>query len=123
MISEWRGALHFLAGFEVDKGSGSGTHFNFVLSNGARSEHRDGLKYWTHMLPKRKIIKSVDVYFSDYIHGFRFFDKEGKTLWEIGMIHSSMDMEVETVILEDDEVIIGVVGKLHPGYQSIYTDL
>ncbi len=56
-----------------------------------------------------------------YIRGFSFFDKEGALLWKIGITTGSAD-DVVTVLLEENEVIIGVVAKLLFGGQSIYTD-
>ena len=53
--------------------------------------------------------------------GFSFFDKDGALLWEIGGTWSGY--EKETVVLEENEVIVGVVAKLWGDYQSSYTDL
>ncbi len=57
---------------------------------------------------------------ADWINGFLFFDKDGSLLWEIG--YTDSDDEVETVLLEENEVIVGVVAKLLPDRQSCYTD-
>ena len=54
------------------------------------------------------------------IKGFSFFDKDGKRLYKIGWIDSSYDKE--TVVLEENEVIVGVVAKLRKPWQSLYTD-
>jgi hypothetical protein len=57
----------------------------------------------------------------NYIRGFSFFDKDGALLWEIGWTKSYIS-EKETVLLEEIEVIVGVVAKLRRGDQSVYTD-
>ena len=41
-------------------------------------------------------------------------------MWEIGLIDSWMDMQ--TVQIAENEVIVGVKAKLLDGCQSIYTD-
>ena len=65
-------------------------------------------------------IRSVTIHHnSKYIVGFSFFDKDGALLWEIGNTHWRRR---ETVVLADNEVIIGVVAKLYPERQSFYTD-
>ena len=70
-------------------------------------------------------IRSVHIYYVDhlgiYICGFKFYNKHNSLLWEIGCTTDS-DLKVETVYLEDNEVIIGVKAKLYPGYQSAYSD-
>ncbi len=75
------------------------------------------------MIPKDalKRIRSVTIYHRDsFIEGFTFFDKDGALLWEIGWIDPDDDME--TVLLAENEVIVGVVAKLYPRCQSCYTD-
>ncbi len=64
--------------------------------------------------------RSVTIHYSVIIRGFSFFDKDGALLWKIGLTESWRN--VETVQLEENEVIVGVVAKLYPGYQSAYTD-
>ena len=67
-------------------------------------------------------IRSVHIYYWDgAIGGFKFFNKHNSLLWEIGFTPSHL--KVETVELEDNEVIIGVKAKLNPNWQSKYTDL
>ncbi len=78
---------------------------------------------YTHMFPagSQNTIRSVSIYYStDAITGFRFFDKEGALFWEIGYTKSYLEME--TVIIAKNEVIVGVVAKLSPAYQSAYSD-
>ncbi len=54
------------------------------------------------------------------ICGFSFFDKNGALLYKIGNTWSGEN--TETVLLEENEVIVGVVAKLYANYQSAYTD-
>ncbi len=66
-----------------------------------------------------KKIRSVIINNNEYIYGFSFFDKDRALLWSIGNTYVS---KKETVVLEENEVIVGVVAKLYPSYQSLYTD-
>ena len=70
-------------------------------------------------VPKK--IRSVNIHYRSTIHGFWFFDKDGALLWKIGWIESWFDHKI--VMLEENEVIVGVVAKLYPDCQSKYTDL
>ena len=63
---------------------------------------------------------TIHYYINHCIFGFSFFDKDGALLYKIGLTESYMKQE--TVLLEDNEVIVGVVAKLYSGRQSIYTD-
>ncbi len=95
------------------------------MSNGQRSKQRDDdvELYYDHMFPAdlNKMIRSVDIhYYSNHIYGFSFYDKEGALLWKIGSIQSWM--YVGTLLIADNELIVGVAAKLYPGYQSCYTD-
>ncbi len=72
-------------------------------------------------VPKR--IKRVDInyhFHHDYFMGFIFYDKDQKYIWMMGV--SPEEDPVKTVVLEENEVIFGVVAKLDPECQSIYTD-
>ncbi len=77
------------------------------------------------MLPADAInkIRSVTIHYfgTSCIGGFSFFDKDGALLWEIGCTTGS-GLKKETVVLEENEVIVGVVAKLYKRYQSAYTD-
>ncbi len=116
------GVLNPLTGFETCQSGGQGTFFNFIASNGQRTQQRDrGRTYFTHMLPANKIIRSVEIYHGEWIYAFRFFDKAKLPIFKIGMIDSTND-DVATVILADNEVIVGVLASLYPGYQSAYTN-
>ncbi len=74
------------------------------------------------MMPERshKKIRSVNIHYGSCIHGFSFLDKEGTLLWEIGDTDSDWD-DVDTVLLAENEVIVGVVAKLSSVCQSSYT--
>ncbi len=62
---------------------------------------------------------TIHYYTSEYICGFSFFDKDGALLYKIGKTWS--DLKKETVVLAENEVIVGVVAKLYQGDQSAYT--
>ncbi len=129
ILQEWYNsrAINQLVGFENDHKDGTGNLFNFILSNGTRSTQRDKnhpTKY-THMIPAETLhkIRSVTIhyYINECIGGFSFFDKDGTLLWKIGWTWPSLNLE--TVLLDENEMIIGVQAKLYNGYQSDYTEL
>ncbi len=66
-------------------------------------------------------IRSVTIHHDHCIRGFKFFDKDRKLLWVIGVTGGWL--KKETVVLEENEVIVGVVAKLYSDFQSVYTDL
>ncbi len=74
------------------------------------------------MIPSDSIkkIRRVTIYYRLCIGGFCFFDKDGALLWKIGDTRARL--EKETVLLEENEVIVGMVAKLYKHYQSLYTD-
>ncbi len=75
------------------------------------------------MLPEgsHKMIRSVRIYYFNYIMGFRFFDKEGALILKIGITDSWLYKK--KVLIAENEVIVGVVAKLHPlCIQFAYTD-
>ncbi len=123
MMRQWRGVLHTLFGFENDSSNGRDNLFNFILSNGTRSTQKDKWPTdYTFMIPKDALnkIRSVTINHNmQSIFGFEFFDKDGALLWDTGYTYTSRK---ETVLLEENEVIVGVVAKLYPGYLSAYTD-
>jgi hypothetical protein len=126
ILKEWfkTRALHTLIGFENDCEDGTGSAFNFILSNGTRSTQCDEdfpTKY-EHIIPNKtlKRIRSVTIIYSAYIFGFKFFDKHGALLWKIG--DTNWRRMKDKVELADNEVIVGVVAKLRPDHQSVYTD-
>jgi hypothetical protein len=119
------GVLHYLTGFENDKKDGTGLAFNLILCNGHRSHQRDDqwpTKY-THIMPEgsHNKIRSVSIHYLGCINGFSFFDKDKKLLWKIGNTTNRTNC-VKTVVIEENEVIVGVVAKLYPNLQSLYSD-
>ena len=95
---------------------------NFMLSNGVQSTQHD--KYYTtkytHMIPKDALnrIRSVIVFHSPKLRcicGFSFFDKDKKLLWKHGYTTDKDDKQ-ETVVLEENQVIIGVTAKVWPDH-------
>ncbi len=114
--------LHTLDGFEV---SSDGFLSNFILSNGERSYQRDkDLRYFTHLIPaeKEESIKSVNIYYHNGgIYGLSFFAKDKLPFSKTGRTEDAY-LKVKKVVLEDDEVIIGVVAKLFGRWQSVFTD-
>jgi hypothetical protein len=126
-LQEWfkTGAINQLVGFENNEPDGSGSSFNFILSNGTRSTQRDedAPTEFDYFIPADalKRIRSVTIHYSGAIYGFSFFDKGWALLWEIGNNTESYFKE-ETVLLEENEVFVGVVAKLLPWNQSAYTD-
>jgi hypothetical protein len=97
--------------------NGKGMCFNFVLSNGTRStqSHQGRETFYTIMIPADALnkIRSVTIHYSLWIEGFSFFDKNGALLWEIEDTDSKWK---ETVVLGENERIVGVVAKLFPGH-------
>ncbi len=67
-------------------------------------------------------IRSVTIHNNNYcIYGFSFFDKDGALLYKIGYTTND-SLAKETVMLAENERIVGVVAKLLPGCLSVYTD-
>jgi hypothetical protein len=67
-------------------------------------------------------IKTVQIFFnSNCIFGFKFLAKDSTLLWKIGYT-TATSCGIETIELEDNEVIIGVNAKLFPNKQAAYTD-
>ena len=63
---------------------------------------------------------SINHYYS-LITGFHFFDKDGLLTYKIGGTKNEY-LKAEKVLIAENEVIVGVVCKLHPGDQSCFTD-
>jgi hypothetical protein len=58
------------------------------------------------------MIRSVRIYYDNYsIDGFSFLDKEGALLWNIGWT-TDPKLKTETVLIAENELIVGVVAKL-----------
>ncbi len=88
--------------------------------NGAESA---GNKKYKNILPKHtdKITRSVNIFYvrDEFILGLSFLDKDGEVIWELvrttvsEYTRTDASYDVTTVGLEDNEIIIGVVAKLH----------
>ncbi len=65
-------------------------------------------------------IRSVTIHNNYRIQGFSFFDKDSKLLWKIG--NTDPGWLKETVVLAENERIVGVVAKLYADFQSLYSD-
>jgi hypothetical protein len=78
-IDDWlaNGVLHPLVGLENNLKDGTGQMFNFISSNGKRSQQRDeeNLTKFTFLIPEDAKISSVDIYYNKWILGFKFYDK------------------------------------------------
>ncbi len=103
---------------------GKGIEFNFIMSNGSRSLHRDQIAptTFTFFMPEAAVLRSVNIYYNDRcVQGFQFFNQDGEVIFKIGWATAS-NLKVEVVMLEENDLIIGVVAKLRKGYQSAYSD-
>ena len=79
---------------------------------------------YSFMMPAESKIRSVDIYLDgdcNFIVGFQFFDKEYNLLFEIGFTFWA-GLTNRTVMLEDNELIIGVAATSFSGTQSIYNN-
>jgi hypothetical protein len=125
ILREWlkTGVINQLVGFKNNHENTKGDIFNFILSNGARSVQKTGRKQtgYTFMIPAGalKRIRAVTIHHARYIDGFSFFDKRGALLWQVGYTRSR---RWQTVLLEENEVIAGVVAKLWKDGKRGYTD-
>ncbi len=63
----------------------------------------------------------VDIYYDGGILGFSFFDKDQSLIFETGNT-SYKSVQVETMGLADNELIVWVLAKLYDGRQSLYTN-
>ena len=71
-------------------------------------------------MPEGAKIRSLDIYYDDIIRGFQFLDKEGKIVFEIG--YTPGHFANNSVMLAENEVIVGVVAYLVPGFQTTYNN-
>ena len=114
----------YISGFENNHDKGLGNWFNFISTNGERSNQMDEgyLTKFPFMMPKDAKIKTIDLFLNQKcLFGFKFYDKNKKQIFQIGYT-ADQKLIVETEVLADNEVIFGVVAKVYPGYQSVYTD-
>ena len=67
------------------------------------------------------MIKTVEIYYhnSYRIHGFQFFDKDQTLLWSTGMTFTGV---FTSVILAENEAIIGFVAKIRRDNYCHFTD-
>ncbi len=73
------------------------------------------------MMPAQMRVKSVEIYYGVTIMGLQFYDRDNNFAFEIGYT-TSMYFKVKTVVLENNEVIIGVVAKLYAAVQFSSTN-
>ncbi len=133
ILQEWfkTGTMSQLVGFETEREDAKWCAFNFIMSNGTRSsaqrdEHVDSDEDWPprydHMIPKDAIerTRSVSIcHCHETICAFSGFDKDGAPLWEFGDFPPLIIISTEKVVLEENEVIVGVVAKR---YYTALTD-
>jgi hypothetical protein len=109
----------WLYAFENNNG---GTAFNFVLSNGMKTNQKDPNTNYTlfnmHEDTHKKTRK-VQIYTNGLnVCGFKFFDKNSVQLFRVGYFRN----EFEEVAIEENQQIIGIVARLAQGFNSAYTD-
>ncbi len=107
----------FLAGFS----SGGGCRYNFIASDGQRTEQKSDQPMQDFMMPETcKQTRKVEVYCDGtyLVCGFKFFDINNTLLFEVGYT----DCTMTPVLIAADEQIIGVKAKLYDTYQAIFTD-
>lgn len=102
-----------LAGIEFSRQNTKDGRFNFILSNGVKTEGEKGVKYISGMIPQDKMTKKVKIYSNTRVRGFEFFDENNKVILTIG----KCGYRVTEVLLEDGEKIIGVVYKLYENWE------
>ncbi len=108
----------WLAAFENSPGA-----LNFVLSNQMKTNQTDpNFNYTLFNMPEdtHKKTRKVQIYIngSSNVIGFKFFDKNSVQLFEVGLFSK----EFKEVAIEENQQIIGIVARLHPKYNSAYTD-
>ena len=79
------------------------------LTNSGKSNLK-GNTWSDCMIPKDTQIKEVDIYYDKYIQGMTFFDRDGEEIFQFGA--QDQNFKVETIFLQEGEVIIGVSAKL-----------
>ena len=125
MIDDWCGIPPVLVGFQHYQNERGNTVLNVVLSNGKKkTRFKQGAEEFKsshpYMLPDdtHKAIRSVRIYFSDCIHGFSFLDKKGALIQNIG---TTFTWESCLVLLDENEIIVGLVVKYDPS-KKVYTN-
>ena len=114
----------WLMGIENNIDSSVKWNFNFILSNGMRTEYKVG-KLHDYMMPPdlcrqtRKV--QVDVpYGLGCVTSFIFYDCNNLALFSIG--HLTQQVNVTILEIGADEMIIGIRANLYYGCPAIYTD-
>ena len=118
------GVLYPLSGFKNNRKDGSGDRFNFIFSNGEQTQNsdRECPTNFTHMMPVGVTVKSVEIQcLASQIISFHFFDQDHTQIFKIGKL-GYKGYTVSTVVLESDEVIIGVVAQFYPRYSIVSSD-
>ena len=89
----------YLRGVMNNYENGKSYYFNWVMSNGDVSKQAGPATHGPFMMPEgaHLRIKTVDIYHSSYIRGFKFFDNHHSLLWDIG--YTPSHYTVETVEL------------------------
>ena len=101
--------------------------FNMILQDGTRSDNPfidwQGrvLKRYDYFLPQNNRITAVTIYYNQIIRGFRFHLSDGSN-WDIGMIDVDRQFDTETVVIADNEVIVGFKAKSHPDCPAVYVE-
>ena len=68
----------WLAGFENDNNGKGNGRFNFILSDGKRTQQQSDADMTDHMMnAKGKLVKKIQIFISatNRVNGFKFFDK------------------------------------------------
>ncbi len=107
----------YLAG--VENSGGNGCRYNFIASNGKRTEQKSDQAMKDFMMPETiKQTRKVEVYCNACLQGFKFFDEKDNLLFGVGDFGNTMTSS----LIAADEQIIGVKAKLYSTYQAVYTD-
>ena len=84
--------------------------FNFILSNGARTES-DSFEKMTHYRFEERICRVLIFYhYSGQLDGFKFLNDEGKVILEVGECERDLFNDVK---IDGNERIIGVRSEQH----------
>ena len=99
--------------------------FNMICKNGTRTNkpfkwsNGKVCDRYCYFLPLNKKIIKVTIYSHAMIDGFRFHFSDGSN-WEIGWIDDRWN--TETVVIAEDEVIVGFKAKSYPDRPAFYTE-
>lgn len=94
----------------VGVSNGSDFRFNFIASNGTRSEQKSDSVMQDYMMPETcRLTRKVEIYYSGYLTGLKFFDENDLLLFQVGALSGQQTQ----VLVGADEQIIGFKGKLY----------